>query len=600
MLFDPNTIAIVDDIPVDNSTTKVPEDTGEAMKPHDPANVVDSQDDTINLDNVLNDQDADEAVGTTSIFNYNKSVSTPSSEDIREDLNVPRRQPSAEDAFTNFFTSVESHLVQHETGVNPELTPADRNPQMAVIPLKDPAISKTSDDIKDQNGVLLEDNIVQDNDLEPFDEQNAYDVIGNIRNISQESLLPIHAEDGVTYADIVQDEKYVDTYTSALVEAETQILDIKSQIEECGGIDKSMAIALENIQPGILTSRVSIESFTAYPTKTNLLVSLEATDHWVVGAKVIGGAVIFGLIVKMLLWIRDKLNGTVKVSNQEVSAAKSKVENIISSINDIAQKNIDVIRTSPTIIKNINAECTALLKTNYSAKVDNIAEANNVFLQQYTHQEFKNFSKLHGIIITNKGINGAMSKTAKLLIDKMKELESKFQAYETAFRSTNLMDVSQYTTDWSEATSLLKELGFDNKPSDPRKVGEYMRGMVTTLSKTHQAIPTYQTIAANSYSPDDAAGLDEVKRSIESLLKKVTKLSNDHTTFPDKDIGNNRQKVGQVLKDEVNNLMGISVSAIAIRNTGNGVARKLINVVNKTNSTWSRVFKGSPIKYQPA
>ena len=596
-LFDPNTVAVVDDIPDNNGVVKAPEETGEAMKPHDPANVLDSQDDVINLDKVLDDQDVDESVGSDSIFNYNQSVATPSNEDIREDLSVPKKI-SKEDAFNSFFAGLESSLVTYETGVNPEITSADYNPQMAVIPLKDPTITKTSDDIKDQFGVHLENDIDQVDDVVPFDEQNAYNVINNIRSISQESLLPIHAEDGVTYADIVQDEKYVNTYSAALSDAEERISDIKSQIEETGGIDKTMVLALENIQPGIITRSLSLESFTAYPTKTNLVASLEAADGWVVGAKVLGGAVIFGLIVKMLLWIRDKLNGKVAISDKEISAAKERKDYILKDINDIATKDIDVIRTNPTIVKKINERCRALLKSDrYEVKLNNIAEANNVFLQQYTHAEFKNFSKLHGLIVTNKNINGGMASMAKFLNTKLRELEVKFTNYEGAFRSTNMMDPAQYNTDWSEAGDILKQLGFDYKPKNEQKLGDYLRGEVSAMSKTHEAIPTYQTLAANSYSPDNANGLDEVKKGIETLLKKVTKLSQDHTTFPDKEIGNNRQQIGTILQSEVNNLLGVAISAISMRNTGNAVSKKLVNVVNKTHAAWVDIFKGTPIKY---
>lgn len=593
-LFDPNTVAVVDDIPEESGVTKAPEETGQAMKPHDPANAAESQDDIINFDNVLENHDADEAVGSDSIFSMNKS-STPSTESHL----VPDTQTGIDRnlALNNFFASLESSLVTHEVGVNPEITSSDFNPQMAVIPLKDPAIAKTSDDIKDENGVFIENEIKQNDDIQPFDETNAFNLINNIRSISQESLLPINIEDGVTYADIVHDEQYVDTYTDALHDAQKRISDIREQIEEVGGIDKATVIALEHIQPGIITKRISLESFTSYPTKTNLMVSLEATDNWVTGAKVLGGAVLFGLIVKMLLWIRDKLGNKIEVSDKEISAAKEKKDTIVKDINDIASEHIDVIRTNPTIVKNINARCSALLKTDYKVKLDNIAEANNVFLQQYTHQQFNKYNKLNAMLVANKNVNAGMQHVSKFMLDKLKELEVKFNNYENAFRSTNIMDPAQYSTSWSEADGILKELGFEGKPADVSKLGEYMRNSVTTLSKTQAPIPTYQTLSANSYSPDHSQGLEDVKRTIEGLLKKVTKLSEDHTTFPDKGIGDNRQQIGMLLKNEVSNLMGVALSAMAIRNAGNAMSKKLINVVKLTDDSWKAIFKGTPIKY---
>lgn len=593
-LFDANTIAVANDVVDDNGTPK-PGETGNAMSPHDPANVVDSDDDIINIDKVLEDDTVHEAVGSDSIFGYSTGTNTTSTEDHKPvvDPTIVTRA----NAFANFFASVESSVATVETGSNPEITSSGFNPQMAVVPLDDPSITKTSDNIRDQFGVLLDDDVNQNDDVTPFDPENAIGLINTIRTISSESLLPIHHEDGVTYADIVHDKNYVDSYTTALSDAEFKLIEMRNNIEEVGGIDKAMAIALEHIQPGILTNRISLESFTTYPTKTNLLVSLEATDHWVAGAKLLGGAVVFGLIVKMLLWVRDKLSGSVSISNKEISAAKSKKESIINDINNIAREHVDVIRTSPTIVKNINAKCVELLGTNYSVKVENIAEANVVFLQQYTHQQFKNYSKLHTIITSNKNINAGMSSISAFLLDKLKELEVKFTNYESAYRSTNLMDPAQYQTDWKEAGDILKQLGFENKPKDPNKIGDYMSHNINTLTKQRMAVPTYEVLSANSYSPDDTMGLEDVKKSIDNLLKRVTKLSKDHTTFPDKAIGNNRQQIGTILKDEVNNLMGVSIGAIAIRNMGNGICRKLVNVVGNTNKAWVGVFKGSPIKY---
>lgn len=594
-LFDPNTVAVVDDIPEESGINKAPEETGKAMLPHDPANVAQSQDDIINFENVLEIKDEHEAVGSDSIFSFNHQTANPSNES--HTVATTKVEDTRQNEFNNFFASLESSLVVTETGVNPEVTSSDFNPQMAVIPLNDPSITKTGDDIKDGNGVYLDNEIGQDPDVKPFDETNAFNLINNIRSISQESLLPVNIDDGVAYADIIQDEQYVDAYIGALQDAEQRIADVKSEIHETGGIDKAMAVALENIQPGILSKRISIESFTSYPSKTNLVIALEASDNWVMGAKVVGGAVLFGLIVKMLLWIREKLSGAIQVSDKEINAAKQKKDNIVKTINDIARDNIDIIRTNPNIVKNINARCSALLKSDYKVKVDNIAEANNVFLQQYTHQEFKNYNKLQAIIIANKNVNSAMEHSTKFLLDKLKELEVKFTNYENAFRSTNIMDSSQYKTNWSEAEKILKELGFENKPADTTKIGDYMRNVITTLSKTKNAIPTYEALSTNSYSPDHSHGLDDVKRNIETLLKKVTKLSEDHTTFPDKEIGSNREVIGKVLKDEVSNLMGISLSVLAIRNSGNAVSKKLINVVKLTDDSWKAVFKGTPIKY---
>ena len=593
-LFDASTVAVVNDVIDDNNTPK-PGETGKAMAPHDPANVVNSDDDVINIDKVLEDDSVHEAVGSDSIFGYSKSTASPSVEDNKPVVNTDA--VNRQTTFQQFFASVESSVAHIETGTNPEITSSDFNPQMAVVPLDDPNISKTSDNIRDEFGVLLDNDINQNDDITPYDAENAVTLINTIRTISSESLLPIHAEDGVTYADIVHDQQYVDTYSDALADAEEKISDIRNNIEEMGGINKATAVALESIQPGILTNRVSLESFTTYPSKTNLLVSLEATEHWVTGAKVLGGAVIFGLIVKMLLWIRDKLSGTISISNKEVSKAKSKKENIVNDINSIAREHLATIRTHPTIVKNINAKCSELLKSNYSVKVDNIAEANNVFLQQYTHQQFNNYNKLQAIIIANKNINGAMDHITKFLLSKLKELEVKFTNYEGAYRSTNMMDPAQYKTDWSESGKILKELGFENKPQDDNKIGDYTRSVIITLSKTKNAIPTYDALNSNSYSPDETLGLDDVKKSIDSLLKKVTKLSEDHTTFPDKSIGNNRQQIGGILKAEVNNLMGMSLSALAIRNAGNGICKKLVNVVVNTDNAWKAVFKGSPIKY---
>ncbi len=593
-LFDASTVAVVNDVVDDNNPPKLGE-TGNAMAPHDPANVVNSDDDVINIDKVLEDDSVHEAVGSDSIFGYSKSAASPSVEDNKPVVNTDA--VNRQTTFQQFFASVESSVAHIETGTNPEITSSDFNPQMAVVPLDDPNISKTSDNIRDEFGVLLDNDINQNDDITPYDAENAVTLINTIRTISSESLLPIHHEDGVTYADIVHDKNYVDSYTAALSDAELKLIEIRSNIEEVGGIDKAMAVALEHIQPGILTRRVSLESFTTYPTKTNLMVSLEATEHWVTGAKVLGGAVIFGLIVKMLLWVRDKLSGSVEISNKEISAAKSKKENIIRDINNIAREHIDTIRTSPTIVKNINAKCAELLGSNYSVKIDNIAEANNVFLQQYTHQQFKNYSKLHSIIVTNKNINGGMASISKFLLEKLKELEIKFTNYETAYRSTNIMDPAQYATDWKEAGGILKQLGFENKPQDPNKIGDYMSSTIATLTKTKVAIPSYETLNANSYSPDDTGVLDDVRKNIDMLLKRVTKLSKEHTTFPDKAIGNNRQQIGTILKNEVNNLMGVSIGAIAVRNIGNGVCKKLVNVVSNTNKAWVGVFKGSPIKY---
>ena len=596
-LFDPNTIAIIGDTIVEDVVVKQPDETGQAMAAHNLLNSSSSSDykPKLGLDNNQNPEDLDEAIGTDEIFKFGDS--SISEEELAIRVKKFDEEEMVRQANLNsFFTSLE-HLIQVEDNVNPILTDHAHNPQMTVVPLPDPTVPKTADDILDINGQKIDNTIDQDDNLVMW----SMEYINLARRISQENLNPYPSDGKFTYKEILEDIDYTNVLANTVSETKSKILELKSNIKEQGGIDKSMVLALESAQPGLLTSRVSLESFTSYPSKTNLTISLEGVADWYAGANIVGGIAAFAVIVKIILWIREKLSGSIKVSNKDIEHTHEAKEAIDNTIQAIAKEKVDILRTDPQIMKRLNDACTRLNDNKkYTAKPDNILEAHIFITQQFVNRDFAKFNGLHSIIVTNKQITPALKKLTDFLIHKTEELSKKFEELKVIAKTTDKVDPNTFKGDWKPAYEGSKLLGFTQLPDDISKLGTHLNQTLADRVKKKIATPSYSTIAGHSYDPSSTEGLDHANASINKLLKDVQAAADVYKSIGDKDLADSRVECANILKGELTNLAAVSSEVIVIRNHAGQIVKLLHKVVSQTNGIWKGVFKGTEIQYKPS
>lgn len=595
-LYDPNTVAIIDNGEEPNEFVKQPNETGKAMSPHDPANSATSGDDVINkgedkvdvyntwVDDFTKALEPDN-IGTEGLFNFNAGFENKQNQPSTNvtDLNLSR---------STLFMSLE-HIAQNEVGTNPLITSGETNTQMAVFPLNDLTIPKTSDDVRDINGNKIE-NIIDQGELSL---ESLYDLVESIRAYSPESLLPVNLETGITYSEISDDNANVDAYVTALISAESNIISIREDIDNMGGIDKATAIAVEAIQPGILTSAVSIESFTSLPSRTNLNISIEKIENWIKGAKLLGAAAIFAVIVKMMFWLKDKVTGPNLVPSEKVKSAINKRVLLSETINNISNTYTDKIRTDPNIVKRINARAEKLGNKPFRAKPDDIAAANGFFLQQHTFIRLKNFSKLEEMVITNKSINKAFQLVTDFIYKKFDELLDNVAKYEQSYRSTNNLDAKNFTTKWDGLTNSMSSLGIPNVPKESERIGLHLRNTVQQFQQTKAVVPTFEKLTAMEFVADETESLDKLSKKIEEMATKATNISKGHVDIPDETIRKNREIVSKVIKDECNVLLQSITSLLVIRKCGNGLSKAIIEIVDKVEAEWKGVFTGTGIVF---
>lgn len=114
-----------------------------------------------------------------------------------------------------------------------------------------------------------------------------------------------------------EDPDYIGDVTISLSENEMIELDepeqdatkVLKQLQEVGGVNRDMAIAIESMQPGIITDRFPLNSFTREYTRTNYGVALESAELVALAARAalaIGVGVVAGMLAS---WLYDKFFG---------------------------------------------------------------------------------------------------------------------------------------------------------------------------------------------------------------------------------------------------------------------------------------------------
>lgn len=123
-------------------------------------------------------------------------------------------------------------------------------------------------------------------------------------------------------------------------------------VRKSGRISKQIVQDVESIQPGLITKKIPLGRFTSFESTTNANVSLESMEGLQKGLKLAAAVAGAALLVKMILWIRNKygmITDTTKAITGKLAMAKTDMATAYKNIGDIESQNTqpdDDVRTA--------------------------------------------------------------------------------------------------------------------------------------------------------------------------------------------------------------------------------------------------------------
>jgi len=244
-----------------------------------------------------------------------------------------------------------------------------------------------------------------------------------------------------------------------------EINSIVSSMEE-SGVNKQIAVDMENISPGVISSRVRVNSFTQERSKTNLAVAMEEANGLNRSLQMALLAALVFLGFKLYEWVRKTFTGSKEESQQradEMEKALQRMRQIDGMVPQIAGALANTSSTSPVIVQSIASDIG------------------------FSESDFRHNPSLAIMSFLNKGFNEAVSKFYNHWVKTLLETPGKYdrfihevchdipkriQAVSNAvdrlgndIKNGKKLDEKEYHFDTSSIEAMLTVLGVKNHPS---------------------------------------------------------------------------------------------------------------------------------------
>lgn len=482
--------------------------------------------------------------------------------------------------------------------------PSNINPQMAVLPVNDPTKPKTLEEL------------YKDMDLEPAPSVTD-DSVGSNLSVDEAVMLNskttgILASTGFDLTTATEDLSMGDTpavlaeinalqeINNRIRERETDVVDIQNTIIENGGVDRQTVERIEKLKEGIITTKFSLESFGSYPTRFGYTESLEATDAIKFGALAAGGVVLFGTLVKLVMWIRDKFNQSKVVTEKNRDAVRKVTQSLSGELIRIERDYSDDLSKNEKFKLNY-IEMAKRYSLRASFGSTSLLEVNDGIRTSVVHKNLRgHYNDIMKLMIESDKIQqmtrsliDAIQATAPAIEGSLHDLTNKFSGQGD-------IDPDQYKIDFKFVEGLEKSIGISSSGTEPERLTYFNDKLKSMLQPNSGAsIPTFNKLIEFKFDLDGAYQYDQkYQKTLKNMLNDLVKLRKQAEVLTDKATSDNRIECIEVIKRQItviltlsSNLIGIRESARKLLTGGNGATKEAI-------AAWSKLFEGTGITFK--
>lgn len=523
---------------------------------------------------------------------------TPLDTDTTEQV-VPQEQDVSLESFILQAANISVEDVS--VPLNPDgSVPADINTQMAVIPLTDPTEPKTWEEH------------YADMDLEPAS-VTSDDATVSIDEalLANSSVNGILASTGfdltVASEDLSQgDAPNVDREIEALQEINRRITDREDQatqifnnLIENNGVDRETAEQLEKMKAGIITSQYSLEQFGRYPTLAGYQASLEASERVLMGAKLAGGAVLFGMLIKIVMYIRDKLKGATRVTEANREAVRKATEKLNAELIRIERDYADELAGNDKF-KAAYSDMAKRYNLRANLGSTSLLEVNDGIRTFVVHKNLKpRFNKVMELLVKGDSIQ----QLTRILIDSLQAMapavEGAVHDLLNKFSSPDEIDVEQYKLDFSFVGGLEKALGISSNGTDVERLtffNDKYRQMLQPNSGV--ATPTFNKLMEFKFDMNGAYQFDDkYDRTLTKMLGDLGKLNKQAEVLQDQKLAANRKECVEILKAQLQGLLRLTTSLIATRDSASTLLKGGSGATKTAVQEWQKLFQNTGITF---
>lgn len=533
-------------------------------------------------------------------------------EPVHNDANSsqePSDPDKGEVAPTDPIPSLESYLANHISLEDPTVplngdgsVPSNINTQMAVMPVNDPTKPKTLEELYSDMDLEAAPSVTDDS-------ENSLSVDEAVTlNTQTNGILASTGFDLSTATEDLSngDSPYVTAQIDALQELNNKLREREDQSQliinkliETGGVDRETAEQLEKLKKGIITTNYSLEAFGTYPTLMGYKESLEASDAIKFGAAAAGAAVVFGILIKIVMWIRDKIAGAKRVTEKNRDAVRKITERLNSELIRIERDySNDLSQNDKFKQQYIDMAKSYKLRAQYGST--SLLEVNDGIRTFVVHKNLRpKFNPLMLMMIEGDKVQQVTRNLIDAIQSIVPAIETNVNKLSSEFSGNGKLNVDSYKLDFKFVGDLEKAVNITSNGTDIERVTYFNDKFRQLLQPANSAaMPTFNKLIEFKFDLNGAYAFDDkYSKSLKNMLTNIEKMHRQAQALTDKDQSDNRIQIIELLRSQLKTMMNLTSNLIATRESAGTLLKGTAGATKEAIKAWTDLFKGTGITF---
>ena len=375
------------------------------------------------------------------------------------------------------------------------------------------------------------------------------------------------------------------------------INDLKNEVIALGGVTRDQAMAIESLRPSFLSTRVALETYTRFPSKTNYDKTIVALEDLVAGAAVAGVVITVLAVAKLFQWLINKIQSLRYDAKSDTIRAKylRAHDELLKEVDSSGKRFASIIQKSDKFNDTLLSHAKDLGVQVSSDMKRTAIELDDAMYQFLLQDGFTQF--------VQSMYNGEAAKLSAYLgtaiNNVMVELENKFDKLKAISNTEVIVPLDQFVTTWDGVADLANYL-IGGTVGSPEKTIDALGQALNSLHERGTQSNLRFNAALNNmrYSLDKYFRLDQNKaKRLNNWYSTIKRIEANMRNIQDAEVRQNRGDLYTIFKKElqllavlINHLDKCDKEAIRYISLTN-------QVVSRNGRMWVKAFHDANVNF---
>lgn len=425
--------------------------------------------------------------------------------------------------------------------------------------------------------------------------------LGYSGKISTEGeLIKPNPEQPVDLSILMEEIEYVDDELLRSQSRTDNLVELRNELIHLGGVTQDQAYAIESLVPGILSAKVNLNTFSKYPTRTNLNTTLVALEDLVETAAVAGVVILAVAITKIVKWIFKAIERIRYSAKTDATIVKynAMYEKLQKAIESTERRFGNTISRSAPYAEFIQRE---LFKVGIDAQGDVLwhpTKANELYMQGLWSMLAKPvYSEIHEGLYSGKTLHICMA-ASKLFDTGYRAVLAHFDIVKSNMSNDKIINPDSIVNHWKEMSPVADMLGVGMGKTPLSTIATINQHVMQNGQPTGKEPPKFPECRKFQFQMDKAFIFDNnAERKLGNMGAEVGRLQQRLKNIPDPNVRANRELVLKLMLEEIKTVAQCLMLMITIQNSVITYVSYLNQTISRTTRVWEEAFSKANVHF---